>query len=233
MDRSPETPAKESNGGVFSRNGPIFGGGNKTPTSSRPSTSSGSRRTNNTSQSSTISTATAPSTSSPSLTRKASYTLLTKSPKPTTKIRTSSFGASFVVPNFASPEKRRPPTSFKTATNRKASDSSFHVLDNYAGESGETAPAPASERDSWTSTTAYARMLAHLPGGENKQKSGSTAGLTGASILAQALANAPPSPSLEAITYQHIQEMASKRISTLDYLRKAYGALPFKYAIHC
>ncbi|KIN06554.1 hypothetical protein OIDMADRAFT_112127 [Oidiodendron maius Zn] len=32
----------------------------------------------------------------------------------------------------------------------------------------------------------------------------------------------PASPSLEAITYQHIQETATKRISTLDYLRKAH-----------
>lgn len=34
----------------------------------------------------------------------------------------------------------------------------------------------------------------------------------------------PISPTLETITYQHIQEMVSKRISTLDYLRKAYGS---------
>jgi len=32
----------------------------------------------------------------------------------------------------------------------------------------------------------------------------------------------PPSPTIESITYQHIHEMASKRISTLDYLRKAH-----------
>ncbi|PMD44265.1 hypothetical protein L207DRAFT_421497 [Hyaloscypha variabilis F] len=32
----------------------------------------------------------------------------------------------------------------------------------------------------------------------------------------------PPSPTLETITYQHIQETSSKRISTLDYLRKAH-----------
>jgi len=31
----------------------------------------------------------------------------------------------------------------------------------------------------------------------------------------------PQSPTLETITYQHIQETSSKRISTLDYLRKA------------
>ncbi|RDL37925.1 Uncharacterized protein BP5553_05358 [Venustampulla echinocandica] len=31
-----------------------------------------------------------------------------------------------------------------------------------------------------------------------------------------------PSPTLENITYQHIQETSSKRISTLDYLRKAH-----------
>lgn len=32
----------------------------------------------------------------------------------------------------------------------------------------------------------------------------------------------PPSPTVETITYQHIQETSSKRISTLDYLRKAH-----------
>ncbi|XMA12963.1 hypothetical protein WAI453_005754 [Rhynchosporium graminicola] len=32
----------------------------------------------------------------------------------------------------------------------------------------------------------------------------------------------PPSPTLETITFQHIQETSSKRISTLDYLRKAH-----------
>jgi hypothetical protein len=34
----------------------------------------------------------------------------------------------------------------------------------------------------------------------------------------------PQSPTLENITFQHIQDMASKRISTLDYLRKAYSS---------
>ncbi|EPQ66656.1 Bgt-3276 [Blumeria graminis f. sp. tritici] len=32
----------------------------------------------------------------------------------------------------------------------------------------------------------------------------------------------PQSPSLESVTFQHIQETATKRISTLDYLRKAH-----------
>lgn len=40
--------------------------------------------------------------------------------------------------------------------------------------------------------------------------------------MALSMANAPPSPSVEGLTYQHIQEIASKRISTLDYLRKAH-----------
>lgn len=36
----------------------------------------------------------------------------------------------------------------------------------------------------------------------------------------------PTSPSLDIIAYQHIQDTASKRISTLDYLRKAYVQNP-------
>jgi hypothetical protein len=43
----------------------------------------------------------------------------------------------------------------------------------------------------------------------------------------------PGSPSLENITYQHIQDTASKRISTLDYLRKAYGPLMHALESRC
>jgi hypothetical protein len=77
---------------------------------------------------------------------------------------------------------------------------------------------PTSGTDSFTSTTPYANMLVR-PG-------------TGYQATAP---NGPPSyvpiqpssPTLETITYQHIQETSSKRISTLDYLRKAY-VLNFK-----
>ncbi|KAL2073729.1 hypothetical protein VTL71DRAFT_11055 [Oculimacula yallundae] len=45
---------------------------------------------------------------------------------------------------------------------------------------------------------------------------------TGYSSSTNAIPPVSPSPTLETITYQHIQETSSKRISTLDYLRKAH-----------
>jgi hypothetical protein len=43
----------------------------------------------------------------------------------------------------------------------------------------------------------------------------------------------PASPSLEKIAFQHIQDTSSKRISTLDYLRKAYVQAPMKILRSC
>lgn len=65
-------------------------------------------------------------------------------------------------------------------------------------------------------------MLLHSSIDNVKQRSGSIAGMKDSSPSAPSLANAPASPSIEGLTYQHIQEMASKRISTLDYLRQAH-----------
>lgn len=67
--------------------------------------------------------------------------------------------------------------------------------------------------DSYNSTTAFSNMLVRP----------STAYSTlGTSAGGPSFPTQPPSPTLENITYQHIQETSSKRISTLDYLRKAY-----------
>lgn len=88
----------------------------------------------------------------------------------------------------------------------------------------EAEGAAAGEMETWAQATYRAdnKMFLNATVGEAKGRIGSNAGLiTGGMPLAQALANAPPSPSIEALTHQHIQEMASKRIATLDYLRKA------------
>ncbi|KFY24386.1 hypothetical protein V493_05269 [Pseudogymnoascus sp. VKM F-4281 (FW-2241)] len=216
----------EASGGIFSRTGAIFGGGNKTPTSTRPSTSgSGSRRTTNTSQSSTCSNTTTASTASSSgLSRKPSFSRLTRSPpKPTPAPRSSSFSTAFVVPSFVSAETSRSSISVRTANGRKASIASLPSRGDKGRGSGEVGRVAASERESWSSTAAYSKMIG-VPfhqGGDNKQRSGSSAGTNGAPLSAT-ISNTPAIPSLESITYQHIQEAASKRISTLDYLRKAH-----------
>ncbi|KAL5345905.1 hypothetical protein ACLOAV_008935 [Pseudogymnoascus australis] len=215
----------EASGGIFSRKGAIFGGGNKTPTSTRPSTSSGSRRTNNTSQSSTGSTTTTASTASSSgLSRKPSFSRLTRSPpKPTPAPRSSSFSTAFVVPSFITPETNRPSISVRTANGRKASIASLQLRGDKGRGSGEVARVAASERESWSSTAAYSKMISvPFHQGETKQRSGSSAGTNGTAPLSATISNTPASPSLENITYQHIQEVATKRISTLDYLRKAH-----------
>ncbi|KFY81588.1 hypothetical protein V500_11268 [Pseudogymnoascus sp. VKM F-4518 (FW-2643)] len=215
----------EASGGIFSRKGAIFGGGNKTPTSTRPSTSSGSRRTINTSQSSTGSNTTTASTASSSgLSRKPSFSRLTRSPpKPTPTARTSSFSTAFVVPNFITPETNRPQISVKTANGRKASIVSLQLRGDKGRGSGEIARVAASDRESWSSTAAYSKMITvPFHQGEIKARSGSSAGNNGTAPLSATISNTPASPSLESITYQHIQEVASKRISTLDYLRKAH-----------
>lgn len=71
----------------------------------------------------------------------------------------------------------------------------------------------ALRRGSDTSTTPYSNMLVR-PGTGYQSIQSNGAGPTFAPMQ-------PLSPTLETITYQHIQETSSKRISTLDYLRKA------------
>ena len=82
----------------------------------------------------------------------------------------------------------------------------------------ETERVVASKRDSVSSIAPYEDMLAR-PG------TGYSAGPSSNGVGGGFNTSFPPqSPTLETITYQHIQETSSKRISTLDYLRKAYVA---------
>lgn len=94
----------------------------------------------------------------------------------------------------------------------------------------EADSAAAGEMEMWAQATYRPdpKMFLNATAGGEKQRSGSIAGLSmhsGSMPSAQAPANAPNSPSIEALTFSHIQEMASKRIATLDYLRKAYALL--------
>ena len=186
---------------LFKRN--IFGG-SKTPTSTRPNTSSGSPTTHSESHSSTTSTSQ----------RKPSISLSRGSQRG----RNNSTAQS-----KSSPEKKRSNSSH-AHTDRTPLPINIPIrqvpgpkpVDNSRGEaaSTEAVQSPLSGTDSFTSTTPYSNMLAR-PG------TGYTApGIGGPPLFA--ITQQPPSPTLEKITYQHIHETSSKRISTLDYLRKAY-----------
>jgi hypothetical protein len=195
------TPSNGGTGGLF-KGGNIFGG-SKTPT--RPSTSSGTSTTH--SESHTYSSTTSASRAS----RKASVS----STKDSQRGRNTS-----IAHSHNSPEKKRsnsthahtdnhplPPGPIRQGSDPKSADSFKQVA-----ASAEAVQSPASGTDSFTSTTPYSNMLARP--GTGYQASGPG----GPPIFAL---QQPPSPTLETITYQHIQETSSKRISTLDYLRKA------------
>ena len=135
----------------------------------------------------------------------------------------------------ASPQKRNHPTLIYRPAQRRTNSSSTRYIDNYplpalpparqnesqprsadsytqVVDSAEGARSSPSPTESFTSTTPYANMLARP--GTGHQSISSNGPPAFASMQ-------PPSPTLETITYQHIQETSSKRISTLDYLRKA------------
>jgi hypothetical protein len=205
MHRShPSNGGTGDTGGIF-KGGSVFGG-NKTPTPARPSTSGGSpplRYSSTTSRTS-------------GFTHKTSFSSTTKSPKSSHRGRNNSTA----IPNL-SPEKRIYVPSAYTDTHplplvipagqfpeaQKFADSFRQVADN-----AEAVQSPASGTDSFTSTTPYSNMLVRP--GIAYQAMGSSGPPSFAPMQ-------PPSPTLETITYQHIQETSSKRISTLDYLRKA------------
>ena len=192
----------------FNKGGSIFS--SKTPT--RPSTSSGSPTTHSESHwynSSTASTFRAPrkeSVSSGKGSQRGRKTSIAHSNNPLEKKRSNS-AHTHTDPYPLLPGLIRQDFDPKSAD-------SFNQVIQVA--SAEVVQSPASRTDSFTSTTPYSNMLAR-PG-------------TGYQAIAPNGAPSfslqqPPSPTLETITYQHIQETSSKRISTLDYLRKAYGKL--------
>lgn len=203
----------------------------------------------NTSQTSVSapSTAGAPSIKAPGLYRKVSSSFL-KQPK--ARIRTSSFGGTQIaepahkydsLESVNSQRKRPPIPTFQDSAAQPAQEprgsvselSPTTTIDSASGDYARTSDARkvqveaaegAGGMETWAQATYRPdnKMFLNATAGEAKVRSGSNAGLnTGGMPLAQALANAPPSPSVEALTLQHIQEMASKRIATLDYLRKA------------
>ncbi|KAG0645965.1 hypothetical protein D0Z07_7727 [Hyphodiscus hymeniophilus] len=180
----------------------IFGG-SKTPTSTRPSTSSGSPTTPSESHSSTAST----------FRRKTSVSLS----KGSRRGRSNSTARS-----SNSPEKKRSTSHAHidrtplpaNSPPRQGSDPKSADNIKVVAVSAEAVQTPLSGTESFTSTTPYSNMLAR-PG------AGYTApGLGGPPMFA--VMQQPPGLTLETITYQHIQETSSKRISTLDYLRKAH-----------
>jgi hypothetical protein len=231
------TSPPQNNGGLFKK-GSIFGGGSKTPTSTRPTTSNGSA---NIGPLDSINSQGLSSFSTTSLSRKASFSLSSKSPKNLYKPRTPSIGT---VHASASPEKRpdlprsksKPPVSLASPEyerDRRGSTSYIQPLPtdifapslSSAYASGQDI-APSSNRDSIKSTAPYSEMLSSSIGGSvggyrpgTSYSNGAVGG--GGPGFATTTGGGPLSPSVETITYQHIQDMASKRISTLSYLRKA------------
>lgn len=236
-------------GGYFSKIN--FGGSLRSPAEpkSKPPVSSNGQLTtilSNTSQISVSAPATgsAPSIKAPGLYRKVSSSFL-KQPK--ARIRTSSFGGTQIVDpthkydsleSVNSQRKRPPIPTFQDSAAQQAQEprgsvselSPTTTIDSASGEAHprkvqvEAEGAAAGEMETWAQATYRPdnKMFLNATVGEAKVRSGSSAGLnTGGMPLAQAQVNAPPSPSIEALTHQHIQEMASKRIATLDYLRKA------------
>jgi hypothetical protein len=226
MQKVSQSTAKDGN--IFSRKGSIFGGGSKGPVATRPSTSSGSIGTNGpesngdwtTSQGSSVS-STSLSSTGPSLTRKASFSLSSKSPKSSAYTTRKSSLATVNTTN--SPEGRqdaggklKQPLPLKpSGRGESVSQPSLDIFIQAQPNQPRT-----SDRDSVSSTTPYSKMLSHTFPAASKP---GTQGSFHTAMMIPALAGGPQSPTLETITYQHIQEMASKRISTLDYLRKAYG----------
>jgi hypothetical protein len=220
------TQSNSQDGGLFSRKGSIFGGGSRRPPT-RPGTSSGYTTTasdsNGDSVASQDSTASSTSSVPPP---KASSSSNAKSPQNTRK-------PSIEITNFSnSPEKRPEPA--RSRSRLRANSRSADRRQSISQPSGDTsiqlppAHAQSSQRASTSSTAPYSNMLAasiNRNAQDYRPDLSFQAGRFGAGAMVPGMAPpvaGPQSPTLETITFQHIHEMASKRISTLDYLRKAY-----------
>lgn len=138
------------------------------------------------------------------------------------------------IPNFTlSPPKRNetvppPPLRSKPSLTLITSNQVRPRSANHPGEEyKEYVAATASARprvESWSSTAPYSNMIVAPYTRDNPPTWSGTTFSNGGGVGGYPQAGrvgGPQSPTLETITYQHIQEMASKRISTLDYLRKA------------
>jgi len=215
------TASTSTGGGGLFKGGNIWGGSSssssKTPTSARPSTSGGISSSTASYSESASAFSSLVGSKTPTFNRKASISAITgkshrgrnNSTTATTispERRARSSAAQHREVQNSSIEENPPVpagslfTPWETEPQPKSADS-FQKVAAIA-----EAATPASGTDSFSSTTPFANMLAR-PG-------------TGYQTSTTPLP--PPSPTLETITYQHIQETSSKRISTLDYLRKAH-----------
>jgi hypothetical protein len=226
------TPSNSHDGGLFSRKGSIFGGGSRRP-STRPGTSSGSTTTTSDSNGDTVASQDSTASSTPSTApRKTSFS---SSSRPILNTRKPSFE----LANFSfSPEKRAEPTrsrSAKVQPNSRSGQRRQSISHTSGDISAQLPPAHAasSHRASVSSTAPYSNMLAasmvrnaqdYRPDASYQAVRFNSAAMVPGMIPPMA---GPQSPTLENITFQHIQDMASKRISTLDYLRKAYDPLSY------
>lgn len=112
---------------------------------------------------------------------------------------------------------RHPVSSRSTDRRQSLSQPLTDISAQYQGTKSR-----ATNRLSVSSTAPYSRMLATSLSRENKPSNMYPVGAFAGGAMVPTMASGPLSPTLETITYQHISEMASKRISTLVYLRKAY-----------
>lgn len=211
-------------GGLFSK----FGG-TKTPTSTRPTTSSESTATH------------LESTPSHTASRTSTFGRATSFSSHSKSQRSRNNSIPRIAVPSLSPEKRAHsatrytdssplpvgvPSRQDTEALPKSADSIRQIAAGAEAVQAATTR-PASVAESFTSTTPYSNML--VRGTTNPAM-----GYNGPMPITTPLA--PASPTLENITYQHIQETSSKRISTLDYLRKAYdspASLCYPYSDGC
>jgi len=135
-------------------------------------------------------------------------------------VRKSSFAGRFNPTVITSPERRRPSIqhSQKSAEEVTAEATSPRKSGEIATRTRQSSvphTSAHSRRDSYTTILPFANMLVR-PGTSYSQMSvaGGGPGVVANTVL--------PSPTLESMTYLHLQETSTKRISTLDYLRKAY-----------
>lgn len=125
--------------------------------------------------------------------------------------------------------KRRPSNSSVSGVQpRAAGDNPPALPDFAAATAAKYTKEYENAKESPASVDSFSRMLSRTAPTSNGHHPATTPPLPGdgrASVSAQG-GLAPPLPSQPlpegSVVYQHIQEIANKRISTLDYLRKAY-----------
>ncbi len=225
MHRTTQSNALAQDGGLFSRKGSIFGGGSKRPPT-RPGTSSGYTTTTSDSNGDSVASqdSTASSTSS-APPPKSSSSFNAKSPQNTRR-------PSIEITNFSnSPEKRPEPARNRSRLRTNSRSAERRQSISQPGDTSTPIPPPhahSSHRASISSTAPYSNMLAasiNRNAQDYRPDLSYQTGRFGAGAMVPGMVPptlGPQSPTLEIITFQHIHEMASKRISTLDYLRKAY-----------